>query len=252
MKIFFAALLIGLFFSCTNIVEKKEKNISANFKSKDTIISCSGYWLCKDYFERINNLKSPKKAQENSELIFLPERTWMPTMMISNFHEGGPTLTVLNNGNQYELWEIQEDSLIQRIEKITIMDSVNIKIGKRSFVKINPLKSDYGFRILEEILFKGSYSNASGTIVEFKKNGQVVGLDNFKVYEPVIDYIDAGRQVDLIRLGTSKKEIEYFGFIFNHDTLELYKLNCLAYDSIEKRCVEVELGQLTHKLWRRK
>jgi hypothetical protein len=246
------ALTIGLLFSCSSTDNKTDQTSVTNFKTYDTIISFAGYWLCKDYFESINNFKSPKKAQDNSEFIFIPDRTLKQTMMIANFHEGGPVLTILKNIDHYELWEIQEDSLTQRLDKIEIIDNINIKIGDRLFVKINPTKGDNSSRILEEILFKGTYSNSTGTTIEFKNTGQVIGLDNFKIYEPVIDYIDAGMQVDQIGLGQNKNELEYFGFKFNKDTLELYKLNCLTYDSADNRCVEVELGQLKHKLWKKK
>lgn len=245
-------MTIGLLCSCSSTDKNNEQTSAANFKTKDTTISFTGYWLCKDYFESINNFKSPKKAQNNSEFIFIPDRTIKQTMMIGNFHEGGPTLTILSNGDHYELWEIQEDSLTQLLDKIEIIDETNIKIGDRVFVKINPLQSDNGSRILEEILFKGTYTNALGTAIEFKNNGQIIGLDNFKIYEPIIDYIDAGMQVDQIGFGQNKNELEYFGFKFNKDTLELFKLNCLTFDSTDNRCVEVELGQQTHKLWKKK
>jgi hypothetical protein len=245
-------MTIGLLCSCSSTDKNTEQTSAANFKTKDTTISFTGYWLCKDYFESINNFKSPKKAQDNSAFIFIPDRTIKQTMMIGNFHEGGPTLTILSNGDHYELWEIQEDSLTQQLDKIEIIDETNIKIGDRVFVKINPLQSDNGSRILEEILFKGTYTNALGTAIEFKNNGQIIGLDNFKIYEPIIDYIDAGMQVDQIGFGQSKDELEYFGFMFNKDTLELFKLNCLTFDSTDNRCVEVELGQQTHKLWKKK
>ncbi len=245
-------MTFGLLCSCSSTDKNTEQTSAANFKTKDTTISFTGYWLCKDYFESINNFKSPKKAQDNSEFIFIPDRTIKQTMMIGNFHEGGPTLTILSNGDHYELWEIQEDSLTQQLDKIEIIDEPNIKIGDRVFVKINPLQSDNGSRILEEILFKGTYTNALGTAIEFKNNGQIIGLDNFKIFEPIIDYIDAGMQVDQIGFGQNKNELEYFGFKFNKDTLELFKLNCLTFDSTDNRCVEVELGQQTHKLWKKK
>lgn len=245
-------LTIGLLCSCYSSDKNAEQTSANNFKTKDTTILFTGHWLCRDYFESINNFKSPKNAQNNSEYIYIPDRTLKQTMMISNFHEGGPALTILSNNNHYELWEIQDDSITQQLNKIEIIDETNIKIGSRLFVKINPVKSDNGSKILEEILFKGIYTNALRITIEFKNDGQITGLDNFKIYEPVIDYIDAGMQVDQIAIGRNKEELEHFGFKFNNDTLELFKLNCITFDSINERCVEVEFGQLTYKLWKKK
>lgn len=245
-------MTIGHLFSCSLTDKKTAETSLAHFKTKDTIISFTGYWLCKEYSESIHDFKSPKKAQDNSMFIFIPDRTLKQTMMITNFHEGGPVLTVLKNRDHYELWETQEDSLTQQIDKIELIDPMNLKIGNRFYVKINPIQNDNNAKILEEILFKGTYSNATGTTIEFKNTGQVIGLDNFTLYEPVIDYIDAGMQVDQIGLGNDKTEIEYYGFKFHKDTLKLYKLNCLTYDSTENRCVDVAFGLQTHQLWKKK
>lgn len=242
---------IGVFVTCSSTFKNTERTSDPNFKAKDVPISFTGYWLCKDYFESINSFKSPKKAQVNSAFIYVPDRTLKPTMMIANFHEGGPTLTILSHADQYELWEVEEGILTQRIDKIEIIDKTNIKIGNRLFVKISPLMSNYGARILEEILFKGIYTNASGATIEFKNDGQVVGLENFNSYEPQIDYSDAGMQVDQIGLGKNNTDFDYFGFKFHKDTLELFKLHCLTFDTADNRCVEVELGQQTHKLWKK-
>ena len=76
-------------------------------------------------------------------------------------------------------------------------------------------------------------------------------MDNFKYYRPEIDYYDAGMDIDQVGLGNSQNELEWFGFKFKKDTLELYKLNCLTFDSAENRCVEVDYGQLSYKLWRK-
>lgn len=245
-------LIVGALFSCSSADKNTEQIAISSYKTKDTTISFTGHWLCKDYFDGIRNFKSPKKSQDNSNYIYIPDRTLKQTMMISNFHEGGPTLTILSNANKYELWEITEDSLTQRIDMIDIIDDNNIKIGNRTFVKINPLENDKGTMILEEILFKGIYTNSDGATIEFKNNGQVSGIENSEVYEPIIDYFDMGMDVDQIGLGKNKNDLEYFGFKFNQDTLELFKLSCVTFDSTNNRCEEVEFGQLTHKLWKKK
>lgn len=244
-------LTTGALFSCSSTDKNTNYNTETNFKTKDTTISFSGYWLCKDYFESIKKSKSPKKAQENSEFIYIPDRTLKKTMMISNFHEGGGVLTILNNDDNYELWGILEDSLTEFVDKVVVIDNKNIKIGTRAFVKINPIKNENRPLILEEILFKGIYTNSFGATIEFKNNGQVSGLDDFKYYDPTIDYFDAGMQVDQIRLITNNKYPKDFGFKFNKDTLELYTLTCLTFDSTDNMCVEVGLGQLTNKLWKK-
>jgi len=246
-------LTIGLLFSCSSNDREKNSNASSpvDIKTLDTTISIAGYWLSENYFNSINEFKSPKKAQDGSHYINIPDRTLKQTIMIDNFHEGGPFLTILKNQDKYEIWEVQNDSITEQENIIETITPSKIKIGDENFVKINPDTAQSGEMILEEILFKGQYLTTDGRRVEFKKNGQLSGLDNFNYYSPIIDYYDTGLQVDQVGLGKSEKDLDWFGFKFNKDTLELYKLKCLTYDSTDNRCVEVDYGELTYKLWRK-
>jgi hypothetical protein len=245
--------IFGLLFSCTSNdrTQDDSKKLTDQFKSLDTLVSFSGYWLSEDYHNSIRQFKSPKKAQDGSQFIFIPDRTLQQTIMIYNFHEGGTFLKILKHGDGYEIWEVQDDSLTQRLYSVEIISATKIKLGDKTFVKINSLKNKDTYQILEKILFEGQYTNSNGKTIEFKPNGQVIGLDNFTYYDPIIDYFDAGMQVDQVGLGNSQSELDWYGFKFNRDTLELYKLNCLTFDSTDNRCVEVDYGQLSYKLWRK-
>lgn len=242
-------------YSCSSNDSKESNNIVTvkDIKSFDTTISFSGYWLSETYFNSIKRNNSPRQAQDGSLFIFIPAKTLKTTMMIANFHEGGPLLTILKNIDKYQAWEIQDDSIIQAVFDIQVLSQDKIKIGDNSFVKISPIEKDGHRFILEDILFQGQYISTDNKTIEFTKNGQVKGLGNYEFYSPIIDYIDAGMQVDQIGLGTSENDLEYFGFKFKQDTLELYKLKCLTVDSTDNnRCVEVDFGQLLYKLCRKK
>lgn len=247
-------VLIGFMFSCSFNDRKPDssKAFIDDFKSLDTTISFSGYWLSEDYYNSIQQFSSPQKAQDGSLFIDIPDKTLQQTIMIYNFHEGGTFLKILKHGNKYEVWEVQDDSLTQRLNTIDIISTTKIKLGEKTFVKINPVKTQNTVQILEEILFKGIYTNKDGKTIVFKPNGQLVGFDNFNYYNPIIDYIGEGMQVDQVGLGSSQKDIKWYGFKFNQDTLELYKLDCLTFDSTEHRCIDVGYGQLKYKLWRKK
>lgn len=254
MKNLILITIFGLLFSCTSNDRKQDgsKNLTDDqFKSLDTVVSFSGYWLSEDYFNSIRQFKSPKKAQDGSQFIFIPDRTLQQTIMIYNFHEGGTFLKILKHVDGYEIWEAQDDSLTQRLYSVEIVSATKIKLGDKTFVKINSQKNKDTYQILEKILFEGQYTNSNGKTIEFKPNGQVIGLDNFRYYDPIIDYFDAGMQVDQVGLGNSQSDLDWYGFKFNRDTLELYKLNCLTFDSTDNRCVEVDYGQLSYKLWRK-
>ncbi|MDQ3109190.1 MAG: hypothetical protein M3R17_04785 [Bacteroidota bacterium] len=253
----FLLLAIGLLSSCSSN-EPKETTDSVNtgttdIKKNDTLLPFSGYWVNEEYYNSINKFKSPRKAQDNGEFIFIPERALKPTMMITGFHEGGPYLAVVKGADDFQLWEMQDDSLTGKLNNITIVAENKIKIGNTSFIKINPEADDeQGALVLEEILFKGIYTNAEGEIIEFKNNGEISGLADYQTYKPVIDYIGPGMQVDQVGFSRQGKEPEMFGFKFSNDTLNIYKLNCTTRDAASKECAEVEFGKLAYQLWRKK
>ena len=171
--------------------------------------------------------------------------------MIYNFHEGGSALTILKKDNQFQLWEIQNDTLTQFLNTIENVSDTKIKIGDKYFIKLNLAEAKDDFRVLEELLFKGEYTNASAEKIVFNNNGELAGLNKFTRYLPVDDYYDEGSQVDQIGLGTSEKKFEWFGFKFKADTLELFQLKCVEFDSTSQRCGIVEYGELKYKIWKK-
>jgi hypothetical protein len=63
-------VLIGFMFSCSFNDRKPDssKAFIDDFKSLDTNISFSGYWLSEDYYNSIQLSRSPQKAQDGSLL----------------------------------------------------------------------------------------------------------------------------------------------------------------------------------------
>ena len=162
-KVFMLTITLMTFLSCRN--EQKPNPETAgtpsklNFKEIKAPIPFSGSYLSETYLTSLLDQKSPRKAQEGAEecYIQIPTTTLVPTSMVINFHETLTDLIPLNNNGTYELWEKQNDSLLKAKYTIEIVAENKIKIGKNTFVKIAPDVSGNQARILEEILFKGSY-----------------------------------------------------------------------------------------------
>lgn len=211
-------------------------------------ISISGSWLSENYYNSIREFKSPRKAQDSSLFIVIPAMTLQPTNLIYNFHEGSAVLIFRKANDHYEIWESEHDSLFRWLGDVKIISPEKINFLNTTFVKISSSVNTNNSLILEALLFKGYYLQSDGETIEFKDDRQIIGLDNFHFYKPVIDYYDAGLQVDQVDLGKSENDLQRFGFKFNGDTLELYKLKCLTFEG--HRCMEVDFGQLAYKLWR--
>jgi len=262
LRILLMILTLGILFSFSYMQRqpKRMETTRVDLKSLDTTITISGCWVSEKYFNSIKEFKSPKKAQNGSCLIIIPNRNLQKTTILYDFHDWFDYYEILKNHNKYEIWETRNDS-ITKLQNTIELTSSNIKVDGNVFVKISPImKKDIihnGLKseilIQEEILFKGNYLTSDGKNVEFKNNGQLIGLDDYHYYSPINDYYDEGMQVDqIILVKTEKniewKDLEWFGFKFNKDTLKLYKLNCLAFDSTSHNCGVVELGDLVYKL----
>lgn len=252
IRLLFIFLIITTALSCGSDHKSSVNTASTqlDIKKVEAPVPFAGSWISETYLEDIQKHKSPRKAQEGSEEVFIqiPATTLKSTNLIYNFHETGYELVTLKENDQYQLWEKQNDSLVKPMYKVEILSPDKIKLGEKTYTKINPVTENKETRILEEILFKGNYTTKKGQKVEFKNNGEVTGLDQYKYYVPLIDYFDAGLQIDQVGLGETREKLEYFGFKFKADGLDLYKIKCLTYEESEKRCVDVDFGEKVYQL----
>lgn len=257
----------GLCLACTSSYRHQNNtaNASNELRARNEKNSIAGYWVSESYINSLKKYKSPKKsqAQGNSLLLIIPERTNEKTTIMYDFHDDFDDYTIVKNHSDYEIWENFNNQNTKLEYTIKVISATKIKIKETVLIKINPLRvKDFlhsGLKneilVLEELLFKGVYLTTEGKKVEFKNNGQLKGLEGYFHYRPESDYNDQGMQVDQLILVKSEsnfkwQDLEYYGFKFNFDTLELYKLNCIVFDSTSQNCGEVENGELLYKLWR--
>ena len=214
-------------------------------------IPFAGDWLNEKYFTLINEKRSPRDAQEKVENVFIqiPAHTKDTTVMVYGFHESGPDIVVVKNNDQWELWEVQGDSLDKKAWTAQVIDAEHIQLGEDRFVKINSAHGAYNEAlILEEILFKGHYKLKGGGDVEFKNTGEVTGLGKYKYYRVLSDYLDAGLDVNQVWLGESRDSMDYYGFKNKVKSLDIYHLKCLEYNKEDKRCDQVDFGKVAYSL----
>lgn len=249
-KLKFLAILFAIaFFVCCSSPEKQNNNSELS-ETVDDHIPFAGSWVNEEYLNSIRQFKSPKQAQGEALFTVMPDKMQQHTMMITGFHEGGPYLEVVKGLHGFELWYTEGTRALYGI--IEIISETKIKIDKTIFVKVNAAKDEDRELIVEELLFKGTYQTGDGKKVELKKNGTLLGFSEFYYYRVMDDYYDVGSQVDQLLLGKSKTDAEPFGFKFNNDTLKIYQLNCLAFDSTSNTCGIVEFGALKFVLVKEK
>jgi hypothetical protein len=205
----------------------------------------AGQWLSEDYYQSIRSDRSPRKAQEDTDAVFIeiPDSTDQKTSMIYRFHEAGPELVVRRVDSLFQIWEMQGDTLHRMAFSVEVQNDGGLKIGDQRFKRIEAQEKDNFFQILEEILFKGNYVLPDGKIMEWKANGEISGWDAYSHYHVLLDYMDAGLQVDQVGLGKTADSLTYFAFKMNDERLELYHLKCREYSEEEKRCLDVDFGK---------
>ena len=77
-----------------------------DFKTIDTALSFSGYWVNAKYAAAVRQSKSPSRTTiPEKSAIKIPARTLQETSMVYNFHEGGDACVFVKNGDHYELWD---------------------------------------------------------------------------------------------------------------------------------------------------
>jgi hypothetical protein len=255
-KVLFSPLVILVISSCTS-VQKKEVALqnndttvsSSTFKTLDTSLSFSGFWVNEQYATSIKKTKSPTGTEvPKTSCISIPDKTLMVTRIIYGFHEGGGDVVFVKNGKKYEVWDA---GLEFKIYDVTMPSGNKLSIGDNHFVKLKYVDDEKDNRqptILEELLFAGRYQDDNGSVVEFTDDGQVNNLGDYKTYSAIIDYADQGMNVDQIGLGVTKMDEEKYAFNFNKDTLSVYNLKCLDFDSLNNACAVVDFGALKYRL----
>jgi hypothetical protein len=225
---------------------KTEAQPETPVQAEETI-PFAGDWLNEQYFNLIRDHRSPRDAQEKVENCFIriPAHLKDTTVMVYGFHESGPDIVIVKKNDQYELWEVQGDSLDRKAWTAQVVDENHLQLGQDRFVKINCSHGVYDEPlILEEILFSGHYQLKGGGDVEFKNTGEVTGLGHYQYYRVLTDYLDAGLDVDQVWLGDNLDSMDYYGFKSKDKTLQLFALKCLEYNKEDKRCEQVDFGKL--------
>ncbi len=221
-----------------------------DFKTFHTALGFAGAWVNQIYVDSIRKNRSPRQDQWISEsCINIPDSTLKTTSMISGFHEGGAEMVIVKDGNRYQFYDPEFKTPRDTIEPIS---TDRLRIGNQYFQKLkHPDMEKYEWGILDEILFGGKYQCKDGKEVVFGMDGHISGLDTVTYYQPHADY--TGEQdlgVDRISMGRSQDKVHEYGFRFDKDTLLIYPIDCLQYDSIAHECGLEKLGELRWKLQR--
>jgi hypothetical protein len=102
--------------------------------------------------------------------------------------------------------------------------------------------------VINKIVFEGEYIDIlRNSKVEFFQDGRMSGIENFRHYRAVDNYYDPGMDVDLVEFIDRDKK-ERYTWLKSGDTLRIYSLKCIEFDSTYNYCLEIEKSELKYLL----
>jgi hypothetical protein len=238
----FYSLLLGACTSKSRHIEAQNKQDSLCIKPTDTIIPFSGLWISKAYVDSLKINKSPRKSQHLGWQILFPKKTG-DTALVGNLHDAGLD----------EIIKIHGDYMLGGIHgrRVNLISPQKLMVDSEIYVPCSDWiqNNEYSSKIIESVLFAGRYLNSNKRdTAKFTSNGKIIGLSSFTSYQVMEDYYDEGRNIDQVIFTMNDGKSTYFAFKFLGDTLKLYDLKCLQYDSSSNQCAEVTFGKIRYTL----
>lgn len=247
----YLSCLFLIYFSLLACKKESKSDHQAEEKPVSHALPFAGDYIHTQYIEALKQSWSPRTSQELIEEVFIhiPSTTAERTTMVYGFHEVGPMLEFVKHDDVYEVWEVQGDTLHEKLYEVIIVDSLHVRLGDDVFRRTDITTLDQQPLVAEGLLFAGQYMLEKKPVT-FLPNGEVTGLDGYTKYKVLTDYLDAGLQVDQVGLGHHRDSLTYFAFKMNADQLQLFELRCLTRDESDDRCVEVDFGKLKYRFHR--
>lgn len=202
----------------------------------------AGCWIDQTYATMIEQTKSPRKSQEGALMICIPQYVGEKTSYVYNFHEGGAVLELQERNDQWSLIESPQQKkskslmLKRNAQGYLLLDTttfISFATGKE---KDNPLLA---------LLFQGIWKSQDGAAIRIGLDGSITGMQDYKEMRPLLDYWDAGLNLDMVEMIRWDGKEELLGFLFQGDTLSLYRIRCVTTE--DEMCVERKLGELLYQ-----
>ncbi|MCU0417389.1 MAG: hypothetical protein MUE33_09410 [Cytophagaceae bacterium] len=196
--------------------------------------SYKGFWANVNYIEFLRKSKSTLAASmiDHANFYLISDDK---TIMYLNIHDGGApnALLLQSDGKGY----IADRDTFQIYNDVQFKDD-SLLIESNKYIKYNRLEE-----LINLELFSGIYK-LNNKQIEFKTNGDIIGLDGISKYYPYFDYYDAGMNLDLIQL-TFIEENRFKNYIyeFQENNLIFYKVDCENFDEANSYCIEIRKGK---------
>ena len=212
-----------------------------------------GAYISSDYLEELRKHGSTKLAQEKAV---------MSTATIENvdngyyfastwgFHEGSDSNRILMiSGSKGVCVNSEGDTLYHLDFSIQNELLVTGDNQKYHLIKFSTDTKNADFHEpINRLLLNDKFESGNG-IIEFTREGKVIGLDSIKSYSFNLDYNDAGMEYDMIYLTNKDDVVKYYSYSFQADSLLIFNLNCeKSLEEYPDNCVVHSMGDAVIKM----
>ena len=229
--------------SCTDLSTKK------NETKIYSINDLTGDWVNIKYLKSVQTSRSAKLSQESCEYNFVRFHN-DTVLIILHFHEGIDLKLDSLDKNIFNA-RYNNDSIVFHIYNDTLL--MNFEKTKDTFIsyQMTVPRVLYSNRLLNREIFSGIYNviDSANKTITFSENGDVSGFDKFKMYTVLDDYNDSGCNFDVIFLNNNPRDrSNEYTWTYSKDTLCIYDLDCVSFDSVSNYCYDNKIGKLIYKL----
>lgn len=232
----------------------------------------AGLWVNKEYIDEIKRTKSPQKSYEKvgniTDMLIDTSKIKSDTLSLycnEGFHEVGIVKlkfdpAIFENGIKRHHRINNFDDEYCRLKLNRTRDILTLYWNEQQGKSIKPIQfykvsippgqeGDPHYTIINRILISGNYlatdSLKNRFKVSFTDDGKVKGLNDFKTYQVLTDYMTPPNNLDEIGFEIDK-QLNWYGFKISADTLNIYGIKEAA-DSVNE-----VLTNLKYKLVRQK
>ncbi|MBT1703406.1 hypothetical protein [Chryseosolibacter indicus] len=243
-------ILFILSISCTKPKENINSTKVVDDSLKQSITNeLDGYWLSDSYLVEVANSRSIYLSRNYTTRLwgFRLEKANLlsnsPMLIGFTEHEGGYDIPI--RFDPISNFFIANDfSYIREPFRLVQVDTNHLALDfdnkKEVYRKILDERTE-----LRKVLFEGQFKSLpNDSIIEFKSDGTIKGIDGYRYFEPIYDFTE-GINYDAMAFYPSKDSAgiwmrgKLFHFQIKADTLELYNIHS-DWDEMEHKIGEIE------------
>lgn len=183
-----------------------------------------GTWINQEYLETLRLTQSPQQADELTNIKLVEIKLDSFKQLVLSFQKGDDW--ILDRDEEGLFFSSILDDELQL--KTRLISNRKLQVGDKWFLRFKEHPNTWNKDILlvQQTLFTGFY-NWNGKVVEFCKDGTVLGMESvgLKTYHPIV-YYNNNQEIDQIWFNKGNENAQKYGFEFQEKDLRIYQLDC--------------------------